>query len=474
MTTTSIAELYYPGEAKAPLLKTELPGPQNQKALERLAKVFDTRAAYFVADYYTSLGNYITDVDGNTFLDVYAQISSIALGYNNPALIEAVKSDQNVNAIVNRPALGNFPASDYADVVAEGLLKYAPPGMDKIWLDYTGSGANETAYKAAFFYRRARERGFKTPFTADENATCMENATPGSPDLSILSFESAFHGRLFGSLSTTRSKPIHKLDVPAFNWPKAPFPRLQYPLDQHAEANAVEEQRCLAEVERLIQTWPSPVAAVVVEPIQSEGGDNHASSSFFQGLRDITARHNVLFIVDEVQTGIGATGKFWAHEHWNLTSPPDIVTFSKKAQAAGYYYGNPEITPNLPYRQFNTWCGDTSKALVARAIFQEIGKHDLVARTARVGDYLFTKLELLTLKFSKDIVNLRGKNRGTFIAWDMASSEDRDAFLKNCRAAGLNIGGCGPQSVRLRPTLTFEENHADIFLAIVEQVLSSK
>lgn len=468
----SIAAQYYPDEPTAPSVKTELPGPENKKAIEKLSKVFDTRAAYYVADYYKSKGNYIVDVDGNELLDVYAQISSIALGYNNPALIEAVKSEQNINAIVNRPALGNFPSSDYADILAEGILSQAPPGLDKVWTDLSGSGANETAYKAAFMYKRAQERGYNTAFSDAELKSTMENAQPGSPDMSILSFETAFHGRLFGSLSTTRSKPIHKLDIPAFNWPKAPFPKLKYPLEENAEANAAEEARCLEAVEELIKTWASPVAAVVVEPVQSEGGDNHASPTFFKGLQEITKRNNVLFIVDEVQTGVGATGKFWAHEHWDLPSPPDIMTFSKKAQAAGYYFSNPELTPNQPYRQFNTWCGDPSKAIVARTIFQEVAKHNLVERTAQVGAYLYGKLEALAAKFPAEIKSLRGKGQGTFIAWDMSSPAARDTFLKDCRLEGVNIGGCGPQAVRLRPTLVFEEKHADILLSTIEKVLS--
>lgn len=132
---------------------------------------------------------------------------------------------------------------------------------------------------------------------------------------------------------------------------------MKYPLEAHAEGNAAEEQKCLRTTEELIRSYHNPVAAVVVEPIQSEGGDNHASPSFFQGLRDITLRNNVLLIFDEVQTGVGATGKFWAHEYWGLNTPPDIVTFSKQAQAAGYYLRDGALRPNKSYRQFNTWMG---------------------------------------------------------------------------------------------------------------------
>ncbi|KKA18741.1 hypothetical protein T310_7290, partial [Rasamsonia emersonii CBS 393.64] len=291
---------------------------------------------------------------------------------------------------------------------------------------------------------------------------------PGSPQLSILSFKSAFHGRLFGSLSTTRSKPIHKLDIPAFDWPQAPFPALKYPLEEHAKENAEEEQRCLQEVERLIKEFHNPVAAVVVEPIQSEGGDNHASPAFFRGLREITKRHNVLFIVDEVQTGVGATGKFWAHEYWNLETPPDLVTFSKKAQTAGYYYGNPALRPNKPYRQFNTWIGDPARALLFRAILEEIERNNLVENTAATGDYLYKGLESLAKKYPHAIQNLRGKGQGTFIAWD---TPNRDEFLVKAKSVGVNIGGSGNSAVRLRPMLVFQKHHADILLDRLETLL---
>lgn len=203
----------------------------------------------------------------------------------------------------------------------------------------------------------------------------MNNAAPGTPALSVLSFTSAFHGRLFGSLSATRSKAIHKLDIPAFDWPVAPFPQLKYPLEANEQVNKQEEARCLEAVKTILREWKkkSPVAAVIVEPVLSEGGDKHASPEFFKGLVKATHDEGALMIVDEgelsispmiaarslsffslpmsVQTGFGATGKvsarstaffpaclsitdddrqFWAHEHWGLDPAkdemPDFVT----------------------------------------------------------------------------------------------------------------------------------------------------
>lgn len=468
----SICETYFPNEPTAPTVKSsEFPGPESKAKISSLDKVFDARPVYFVADYEKSIGNYITDVDGNTYLDVYAQIASIGLGYNNPALIEAAKSDKMIRAIVDRPALGNFPGKDLEEIVEE-LLKIAPEGQDKIWSGLSGADANELAFKAAFFWYQSKKRGFTAQSSAEEDKSVMENQAPGSPELAILSFERAFHGRLFASASVTRSKPVHKLDMPSFKWPKAEYPSYKYPLDANTEANAAEDKRCLAIVEEIFKTWHCPIAGLIVEPIQSEGGDNHGSNEFFQGLRDITLKHGALMIVDEVQTGVGATGKFWCHEHFNLQPKPDLVTFSKKFQSAGYYFHDPEIVPNFAYRQFNTWCGDPARMILAGAIGKEVLKHDLPAHAQKVGSYLFGKLETLQKKYPNYLQQLRGKDRATFIAWSLESGAARNKFLSDMKHVGVNIGGCSETSVRLRPTLVFEEKHADILVAAIEKVLS--
>ncbi|EAQ91280.1 hypothetical protein CHGG_03215 [Chaetomium globosum CBS 148.51] len=469
--TRAMSSFYPSWEPEGPSVKTDIPGPKSKAAIAELDDVFDTRSLNMLTDYTKSVGNYIADPDGNVLLDVYAQIASIPLGYNNPALRKAAQSDDMINGIINRPALGNFPPAEWARILKTGILKVAPKGLDQVFTAMAGSDANETAYKAAFMWRRQRERGGpNVEFTEEEMNSAMNNQSPGASQLSILSFKTGFHGRLFGSLSTTRSKPIHKLDIPAFDWPQATFPQLKYPLDQHAAENAAAERAALDEVERLLTTYHVPPCAVVVEPIQSEGGDNHATPAFFRGLREVTRKHGVLLIVDEVQTGVGATGRFWAHEHWDLPHPPDMVTFSKKAQTAGYYFGDPALRPNKPYRQFNTWMGDPARALLFRAIVDEVKKHDLVRHTERVGNYLFGKLEGLAAKYPGEFQNLRGKGMGTFIAFD---NPRRDQFLAVAKKLGVNIGGSGQSAVRLRPMLIFEEKHADILVGVLEKIVTS-
>lgn len=205
-----------------------------------------------------------------------------------------------------------------------------------------GSCSNENAFKNMFIAYRRKQRGENVPFTDEETASCMINQPPGSPHLSILSFHGGFHGRTLGCLATTHSKAIHKLDVPSFDWPIAPFPDYKYPLEENHRENDQEDRRCLAAVEDLIETYNKkkniPVAGIIIEPIQSEGGDNEASPEFFRQLQQIAKKHGAALLIDEVQTGGGPTGKMWCHEHFDLPTPPDVVTFSKKMQLGGYFH----------------------------------------------------------------------------------------------------------------------------------------
>lgn len=456
-------------EPARPYIRPATNGSRVNQSTTALRKIFDVQNLNMVCDYSKSIGNYLVDIEGNTFLDAFAQIASIPIGYNNPALIRAAQQPEMISALANRPALGVFPGQDWEQLLTDAFLRVAPPHLDQIYTAQSGSDANEMAFKAAFMWKRAQERGgFNVAFSEAELSSSMNNRAPGCPNMSILSFKGGFHGRMFGSLSATRSKAIHKVDIPAFDWPQASFPKLKYPLKDFQSENAKEELRCLAEVEELITSFRNPPAAVIVEPVQSEGGDNHASPSFFQGLRNITKQHGVLLIVDEVQTGVGATGKFWAHEHWNLDSPPDMVTFSKKAQSGGFFFGNPQLRPNMPYRQFNTWMGDPARVLLFRSVVDEIKRGDLVTNVEQTGAYLYSGLESLAQRYPGQIESLRGHGLGTFIAWD---SPHRDEILKKAKSLGLNIGGCGLKTIRLRPMLIFGRRHADLLLEILDEVM---
>ena len=140
---------------------------------------------------------------------------------------------------------------------------------------------------------------------------------------------------------------------------------------------------------------------------------------------------------------------------------------SKKAQTAGYYYGDALLRPNKPYRQFNTWMGDPARAILFRTIVDEVERLGLVESTARVGGYLYGKLEGLAGRYPGQFENLRGKGMGTFIAFDHPK---RDVFLAEAKKVGINIGGSGQSAVRLRPMLIFQEKHADLLVEGLEKV----
>ncbi|KAJ2965937.1 hypothetical protein NQ176_g10381 [Zarea fungicola] len=173
----STASKVFQNEPQKPAVKTVIPGPQSKAALEKLEKVFDTRSMNFVVDYDKCTGNYIVDHDGNVLLDAFAQIASIPLGYNNPRLLEVADTPAMKSAIINRPALGAFPSSEWADILETGLLKAAPKGFSQVFTSMTGSDANELAFKAAFIWRATQERK-GAEFTAEELSSVMKNEEP--------------------------------------------------------------------------------------------------------------------------------------------------------------------------------------------------------------------------------------------------------------------------------------------------------
>ena len=457
-----------PGEPKAPQLLTKFPGPKFQALLRKTDQfsASGTNAIMNFIDGEKSKGCYFVDPDGNTFLDMFGQIASLPLGYNHPNLQKAAQSPQWQYHLCQRPALGVTPTSDWPELLESLFTSMKPPGLDFV-LPTCGCGtsANENAFKLAFMWHQAQKRG-TNGFTESELTSCMVNKSPGSPDLAILSFKKGFHGRLFGSLSATRSKPIHKIDIPSFDWPSAPFPAVKYPLDQFAAENAEEEAKCLDAVKVILKNNSKPIAAMIVEPVLSEGGDVAASPSFFRKLRDIAAENDVLFIVDEVQTGMGATGFMWAHEQWQLTNPPDMMTFSKKAQASGVFMKSAFID-RTPYRVFSTWMGDPIRTLQCKVIVDTIKDDHLLENVRDTGDYLYEQVSALSERYPDKIYNVR-RPGGTFMAMD---SPYRDAFLAKMKASGIQMGGCGENAIRFRPPLVLTSTHVDEFISRMSSVL---
>ncbi|CAF1000465.1 unnamed protein product [Adineta steineri] len=456
-------------EPSGPKMKTAIPGPLSKQYMNDLEKTQNSLSTIFVLDVEKSIGNYSVDVDGNIMLDVYEQIASLPLGYNHPSIQKVFQNPENLSQLVNRPALGVHPTPQFIKQINQTLMPIAPKGLEYVQPMMCGSCSNENAFKAICIWHANKNRNGKA-FTEEELKSSLYNQAPGCPTVSIMSFEGGFHGRTFGALSCTHSKAIHKLDIPSFDWPIAPFPRYKYPLEENQRENQKEDEKCLARIEELFHEYKSkqnPVVGVVVEPIQSEGGDYHGSATFFQRLQKLIKKNNAALLIDEVQTGLGATGKFWAHEHFNLPESPDLVSFSKKFQTGGYF-AKSEFQPKQPYRIFNTWMGEPAKMLVLDAILKTVKQENLIENTKKTGDVLLTGLKNLNQKYPQLFYNIRGL--GTFCAFDMPNASVRDKFLVQMRNAGIQMGACGDVAVRFRPALIFAEKHANIVLDKMNEV----
>lgn len=448
----------------------EVPGPKSKELSVRLGAYQNTDAVHFFVDYDRSHGNYVVDVDGNHLLDLFTQISSLPLGYNHPRLIEASRKPENMTTLVNRPALASYPPVDFVDKLVSTLLSVAPSGLRQMQTMGCGTCSIESGQKAIFMAYQRRLRGSR-PYSEEELESSLINQPPGCPKLSFLSFTNAFHGRAMGALGMSHAKWFHKLDFPAPDWPIAKFPQLRYPLEEFTRENQQEENNCLEQVRDLIEKWAKrgePVAGICVEPVQAEGGDNHASAAFFQGLQDICDETGVYLMIDEVQTGGGVSGKFWAHEHFGLRHSPHVVTFSKKLLSGGFFFAD-ELRPTEGYRIYNTWVGDPLRLVMLEQVLLEINEADLMSNAEVVGRHLLNGMKTLQTAYPWLLQNARGL--GTLCAVDAPTVELRDTILRRMRNKGVHLGGCGTASIRLRPSLVFRREHADIFLDTLDTTM---
>lgn len=462
----------FPSEPAGPnMITSSFPGPKAKAYIESLSEITDSQHGLLVQDINNSKGNYVADIDGNILLDVFNNIASTAIGYNHPHLIETAMSAEMANHLVNRSALGAQPISNLKEVIERAFMDIKPKGMECVYTQMCGTCAVESAFKLAFMYYQnlKRKKEGVENFTNEELESCMCNQSPGSPDLAILSFTRGFHGRLLGALSATRSKQIHKLDIPAFDWPKAPSPTYKFPLRENVEYNRKQDNLCLQETADILDSGTWEVAGAILEPIQSEGGDNMISAYFAKNLQKLLKERNIAFIVDEVQTGYMATGKMWALEHWNLPSPPDFVTVSKKMMQ-GAVYTHKKFIPKLPYRHYNTWMGDMARMSMLAAQNEVLTKENLEKNVTASGEVLMNGFQALNERFPDLFMKPRGL--GTFLAFDVAEDPlKRNELIQRMKEKGVYIGMCGDYSVRLRPSLYFLPEHAKILLDVLGSVL---
>jgi L-lysine 6-transaminase len=233
------------------------------------------------------------------------------------------------------------------------------------------------------------------------------------------------------------------------------------------------EGQALEQVKQAIRQLGDRIAGLIIEPIQSEGGDNHFRPEFMQALRQQCSENRIIFILDEVQTGIGLTGRLWAHEHQGVQ--PDIISFGKKTQVCGMLAGPivDEVQDNVFQRSLrigSTFGGNLVDMVRCKRILEIIESESLVAAAEQQGAYLLAKLQDLQSRFADTLSNVRGQ--GLLCAFDLPDPEFRQRFAKQCIRAGVLVVGCGPNSIRFRPHLNISTAEIDHGIKVLADVLA--
>ena len=410
----------------------------------------------FTMDLSKSFKSYVVDTDGNEYLDMFSMFASSPIGYNHPYILE--NSKQLEAAAINKLALSDIYTESYAEFLKTFERVAIPKELSYAFFIDGGTLAVENALKVAF--------DWKTRLNLSKGI--------GKEASQVIHFKQAFHGRSGYTLSLTNTKDPRKYQYfPKFDWPRIINPKLHFPITEEnlIETIAIENQ-ALVQINEAISKNPADVACLIIESIQAEGGDNHFRKEFFQELRRICDEHDILLILDEVQTGIGMTGKMWCYEHYDII--PDIIAFGKKTQVCGIL-ANREKIDRVEKNVFkessrinSTFGGNLVDMVRFKLILEVIEKENLVAKADEMGKYLLQEITKLVEEHPR-LSNPRGK--GLLCAFDFDTVENRDAFINKTMENKLLILGCGEKSVRFRPHLTVTVEDIDKTFEIVRKSL---
>jgi 4-aminobutyrate aminotransferase len=438
-----------------PKLKTAIPGPNAIRILAGDDKYISpsyTRSYPMVAK--RGRGIVVEDVDGNEFFDFSAGIAVTSTGHCHPEVVAAIQKQA--------AELIHMSGTDFyyegMVTLAERLSKIAPmPGPHKIYYGNSGAEAIECALKLARYHTKRQQ---------------------------IIAFLGAFHGRTMGALTLTASKPQQKRRFA----PLVPgVTHIRYPDvyrgcaggPQDAEAFALGCARYIEE--KLFRTVlaPEEVAAIFVEPIQGEGGYVIAPTIFMQELRRICDKHGILLVVDEVQSGIGRTGKWFAVEHTGVH--PDIVCMAKgiaSGMPLGVTMSKAEVMDWVPGSHASTFGGNPVCIAAALATLNVIEKEGLLRNSQEVGDHMLKRMAGWPKKH-KLVGDVRGRGLmiGVEIVKDQKTREygnaERDRIVEQAFERGVLFLGCGPSTVRIAPALVVTRDEADVAVDVLEEAISS-
>jgi L-lysine 6-transaminase len=411
----------------------------------------------FVLDLEKSSGPFVRDAKSDReFLDFASFYASNPLGFAAPALTEPELQERLLRAATVKVANPDFYTTYFAEFVETLSRTAAPATHPHYFFVEGGSLAVENAMKVAFDWKVRR------------------NQLEGHSDLGgqILHFEQAFHGRSGYSLSVTNTDPAKTLHFPKFPWPRLPNPAMRFPQDEAAVNDVRELERLtLAKAERAFDLHGADIAAILIEPIQGEGGDNHFRPEFLKGLRRLADERGALLIFDEVQTGLGLTGSWWAYQQLDVV--PDIICFAKKMQVGGILVServdDVDNVFRVPSRISSTWGGSLVDMVRATRILETIQNDKLLSNATQRGLELQHGLAALSERFPALVRNVRG--RGLMCALDLPTPEQRAALIKLAFEQNLLLLPCGTQTVRFRPFLNVQSEHVQEMLTRLSRAL---
>ncbi len=391
----------------------------------------------YVMDLEKSHGSWLHDaVSGQEYLDFFTCFASWPIGFNHPATLEPDFRARIELVGRNKPANSDVYTREMAEFVSTFATRVTPDGYPHHFWVSGGALAVENALKVAFDWK-ARKVG-------------TERVDDGN-ELVVLHFRQAFHGRSGYTLSVTNTVPDKIALFPKFPWPRVHNPAIEFDLAGGiANDVAAEEERSYREIEAAFERHRDRVAAILIEPLQGEGGDNHFRTEFLARLREYADREEALLIYDEVQTGFFSSGKPWLWQHHDVR--PDVVAFGKKSQICGIY-SSPrvdEVEENVFRRSSrinSTWGGNLVDMVRSAKFIEIILDEELGENVAARGAELVEGLRVLARERG-GIFNVRGL--GSLVAFTLESAAARDAMLQRLTEKHLLALSSGERAIRFR------------------------
>ncbi|MBW3565583.1 MAG: L-lysine 6-transaminase [Acidobacteria bacterium] len=431
-------------------------------------QVHETLATHMLADGYDivmdldqSQGSWLFDAKRNErVLDFFSNFASMPIGYNHPSLDNPQFRDRIATAALNKPANSDLYTTQMAEFVETFARVAVPSPFNKhMFFIEGGALAVENALKAAFDWKVRKN---------------LSRGLPETTGSRVLHLKEAFHGRTGYTLSLTNTADPRKTQYfPKFDWPRIDNPKMRFPMTERVTAEvAAAEQKAIAQAKAAITEHPNDIAALILEPIQGEGGDNHFRPEFMKALRQLCDENEIILIFDEIQTGLGLTGTMWAFQQ--LEVEPDMFCFGKKTQVCGFASNERifDIDKNVftvSSRINSTWGGNLTDMVRSQRYLEVIDEENLVENAASVGKFILDRLAGMAGDEAAGISNVRG--RGLMIAFDLASGEQRDQLLEKLEKKGLLVLGSGERSIRFRPHLIVTEEEASEALVRLEQAI---